>query len=333
MSTLFRASDEPAVSREERWRHVLRESVGAIETRGIPEHFVCGQIGALRVGELSSLEGGGGRRSRAHISSSDPDLCKIDVLARGRGVVEQGGREAELGPGDFTLVDMTRPATWCTDECARMVAVVFPAAMLPFDRDRLSRLSAVEIRGAHGPGAIVSSIARDLPGQLDSFGAGDGARLGTAVTDLLSATLGARLNAGEQMPRESRRRALLLQIHAFLEERLGDPDLSPSLVAGAHYISVRYLHRLFETEETTVADWIRTRRLERCRRDLLDPALRGWPVGAVGARWGFADPAHFSRAFRGAYGLPPGEFRATCGRPAASPAGPEAARGLRASRG
>lgn len=29
------------------------------------------------------------------------------------------------------------------------------------------------------------------------------------------------------------------------------------------------------------------------------------------ARWGFTDPAHFSRAFRAAYGMPPAEYRAT----------------------
>jgi AraC-like DNA-binding protein len=54
---------------------------------------------------------------------------------------------------------------------------------------------------------------------------------------------------------------------------------------------------------------VRLRRLDRCRRDLLDPALRDRPVSAIAARWGFGDAAAFSRAFRTAYGLPPGEFR------------------------
>jgi len=31
------------------------------------------------------------------------------------------------------------------------------------------------------------------------------------------------------------------------------------------------LHKLFEAEGTSVCQWIRTSRLERCRRDLLDP--------------------------------------------------------------
>jgi AraC-like DNA-binding protein len=105
---------------------------------------------------------------------------------------------------------------------------------------------------------------------------------------------------------------LLLRIHAFIEQHLGEADLSPGIVAAAHHVSVRYLHRLFEAQDTTVAAWIRRRRLERCRRDLADPAFGAVPVSAVAARWGIADPAHFSRLFRRAYGLPPAEYRRNC---------------------
>jgi AraC-like DNA-binding protein len=167
-----------------------------------------------------------------------------------------------------------------------------------------------------GAGALVSSLARQLPRYLDDCGAGDGARLGTAVLDLLTAALAAQLGRGDQVPQDSRQRALLVRIHAFIEERLGDPELSPGSVAAAHFISVRYLHKLFETESTTVADWIRRRRLERCRRDLLDPALRSTPASAIGASWGLGDAAHFSRVFRSAYGVPPGEYRAMAAAPA-----------------
>jgi AraC-like DNA-binding protein len=106
-----------------------------------------------------------------------------------------------------------------------------------------------------------------------------------------------------------RERTLLVRIHAFIEQHLGEADLSPGVVAAAHHVSVRYLHRLFEAQETTVAAWIRRRRLERCRRDLADPALGAVPVAALAARWGLPDSAHFSRLFRRTYGLPPAEYR------------------------
>jgi AraC-like DNA-binding protein len=56
------------------------------------------------------------------------------------------------------------------------------------------------------------------------------------------------------------------------------------------------------------------RRLERCARDLLDPALAHEPIGEIAARWGITNPAHFSRLFRAQFGLSPSEYRAV-GRP------------------
>lgn len=64
-----------------------------------------------------------------------------------------------------------------------------------------------------------------------------------------------------------------------------------------------------DAEDETVAASIRRRRLEHCRQDLLDSNRPDRPVSAVGARWGFPDATAFSRAFRAAYGLPPGEYR------------------------
>jgi AraC-like DNA-binding protein len=188
--------------------------------------------------------------------------------------------------------------------------------MLPVRREEVARLTGVRIAGDEATGALASSFARQLVGHLDE-GDAHRARLGTAVLDLLAVALASRLDGPEQLPPDSRRRGLLLEIRAFIEQNLDDPDLTPRTVAEAHYVSIRYLHKLFETQETTVAEWIRHRRLERCRRDLLDPALRAFPVNAIAARWGLLNAAHFSRAFRAAYGAAPGEYR-RCVTPAGS---------------
>jgi AraC-like DNA-binding protein len=127
--------------------------------------------------------------------------------------------------------------------------------------------------------------------------------------DLFSVALAARLGRDGAVPPGSARGALLQRIQAYIERHLADPGLSPGTVAAAHHISVRYLHKLFQERETTVAGWIRRRRLERCRLDLIDPRLRSRPVGAIGARWGFVNAAHFNNVFRTAYGMTPGEYR------------------------
>ena len=99
------------------------------------------------------------------------------------------------------------------------------------------------------------------------------------------------------------------------DEHLGDPALDPESIAAAHFISRRHLDRLFADGARTVAETIRDRRLERCRRDLEDPRRAGDSVLDIANRWGFVSPAHFSRAFRAAYGMTPRELRQTKMRP------------------
>ena len=105
------------------------------------------------------------------------------------------------------------------------------------------------------------------------------------------------------------RAEVLLNIQSFIEANLGDPDLDPERIARASFISTRYLHKLFEAEGTSVCRWIRTSRLERCRRDLLDPELDHETILAIASRWGLPGPQQFSRLFRSAYGCSPSELR------------------------
>ncbi len=107
---------------------------------------------------------------------------------------------------------------------------------------------------------------------------------------------------------EARRHAQVTTVQAFIQRHLGDPRLSPAMIAAAHHMSLRSLQQLFHDEGLTVAGWIGRRRLERCRRDLADPALASRPVAAIATRWGFSSADDFSRAFRAVHGLPPADY-------------------------
>ena len=315
MTTTFRARDEPAVSRKDYWQHAFAELMCPIEILGEvhrSDRLGFGELGSVRVGTLTAHRGGGARWTARQIRRTDPDFCKVDILAAGRGVVAQDGREAHLRPGDLTFVDLSRPATWSLSPM-RMVVVAFPRALLPLRPDQLASLTAVTIPGDHGTGALISTLARQLPHHLDDAGVTTSIRLGTAVLDLLTVGMAARLDQAGAVPPETRQRALLRRIHAYIDERLDDPDLTPAQLAAVHHISLRYLHKLFHAQDATVAEWIRHRRLERCRRDLLDPAQVNRPVSAIAARWGLPNAAYFSRAFRAAYGTSPGEYRRAYG--------------------
>lgn len=94
-----------------------------------------------------------------------------------------------------------------------------------------------------------------------------------------------------------------------MEEFLADPERGPSMIAAHLFLPVRRLHEVFAGEEHTLSARIRHRRLQQCRRALLDPDHAHRPVPRIGA-WGFPDAAHFSRVVKQEFGLSPSRFRA-----------------------
>ncbi len=103
------------------------------------------------------------------------------------------------------------------------------------------------------------------------------------------------------------RTVLFPEICRWVESRLHDPRLSPREIAGAHAVSVRTLHALFAPTGESVSGFIKRRRLERARAELLErPDLA---VTRVALRWGFTNAAHFSRCFRAEFAVSPRELR------------------------
>jgi AraC-like DNA-binding protein len=313
MSVVYRADDEPERSRTEYWLDVVDRTFDGIELRmpgGFDERDMVriGDFGAVRVAELSFSKASVAQRTQAHINRSSTERFKLDVQVRGPLRIEHNGRQVAQGPRDLTFVDLTRPARW-QNPTSQVVAVMFPRALLPLPEDELAQLGGTHVSADRGMAALVSSLARQLPDHLDDVDAASRARIGTTIIDLTTALVMERVERGDAAPPETRQRALLTRIHAYIETNLDNPDLSPRAIAASHFVSVRTLHKLFEGDGASVAEHVRRRRLERSRADLLDPTLRLEPVSRIAARWGFASPAQFSRAFRSAYGLPPSDYR------------------------
>jgi AraC-like DNA-binding protein len=314
MSVLIRVEEEPPASRLDYFRQVVADTFVPFDLQvdaadDLRAQFLTGQVGTVHVTKVSAPPLKAFRTAKL-IRVSDPEWFKLEVPVRGHTVFAQGDREAALVPGDVTLLDLSRPCQLVDrgDQHGN-VAVSFPHAALPLRRDELARLTAVPIQGRDGLGAAISSLVRHLARRLDGERPTEGARLATALIDLLVVALSERLERPATLPPATHRRALLARVQVFIDQRLADPGLSPGVVAAAHHVSLRYLYKLFETQQTSVAGWIRERRLERCRHDLADPALGDRPVSAIAARWGLTDPSQFSRAFRVTYGLPPTEYR------------------------
>jgi AraC-like DNA-binding protein len=264
-------------------------------------------VGMLRVMHLRWRHGSATRSPRL-IRRSDPELCKIDIALSGRFASEQSGRRVALDAGTFTFVDLSRPHRVAARR-AELTVVMFPRALLPLRDQDIKDLTGASFDARQAGSALVNAVAREMAADLSTYEGAAGARMAAAVLDLIAATLATRVNRIQSLPVDSRQRLLVHRIRAYIEANLADPDLAPAAIAARHHISTRLLHKLFQSEDTTVADLIRSRRLARCRQDLLDQAQAMTPVSAIAARWGLRDAAYFNRIFHAAYGLPPGEYR------------------------
>jgi AraC-like DNA-binding protein len=186
----------------------------------------------------------------------------------------------------------------------------FPRKLLPLPERQAARLLAVPLQGRQGMGRLLAQFLRTAADEEAPYSAPDLVRLAGTAIDLVAAVLAHHLERDRDLPPDSRRRALFLRVSDDVRQHLGEPDLGPARLAAAHHISTRHLHRVFQQHGTSVAAFIRRHRLDRCRRDLADPALRAVPVHGIAARWGFPQPGAFTRLFRSATGLTPTEYRA-----------------------
>jgi AraC-like DNA-binding protein len=303
--------------REERLARVRREiceTIAPHDLRLSKDQACLGEVRSLDLGVVRIVCAVGERidgeviRTPRLIRASDPELCKIDLQLRGRVVVGQDDRQVELAGGAFTFIDLSRPSH-LVGELDGVAAVMFPRSLLPLRYADTKQLAGAAFHPQDAGTSLVAALVGQLSSRSNEYAPDAAARIGAAVFDLILAALSARLDRSEAVPPGTRMRVLRWRVKAYIEERLGDPRLSPAEIAAAHHVSLRYLYRIFEAERSTVGSWIRGRRLRRCREDLADPALRDRPVSAVGARWGFIDPTHFGRVFKAEFGVTPSDYR------------------------
>ncbi|GAB2606400.1 helix-turn-helix domain-containing protein [Streptomyces capparidis] len=251
-------------------------------------------------------------RTSRLVRQGDPEVYHVHFLFSGRGHHAQDGRDSGLRSGQLVVVDSSLPTVGELHTTAggwSSIIARLPRRLLPLPDKTVRRLIAVPIPGHHGMTGALCRWLTDLHTRAYEFTHADAPALASVTTDLVACALARHLDSEDAMPAEARRRALWLRIRAFIEQHLSDPGLTPDAIAAAHGISTRHLYRLFEENDRTVAAWIRHRRLEHCRHDLANPRLRGRSVHSIAARWGFTDPAHFSRTFRAAYGTSPRDYR------------------------
>jgi AraC-like DNA-binding protein len=249
------------------------------------------------------------RRTRKLLADGNDDIV-LYIHRTGRRVVSQRGREATIEPGFGVLASNAEPSTITIPEAAAFVCIAIPRKPLLALIPNVEDLLACPVPSDNGAlqlldnylGILEQGVAVNTPALQCAMIA--------HIYDLLAVALGAAHDHLQTAKRGGIAAARIQAIKADIAKNLADGDVSAGALAARHRVSARYIHKLFETEGTTLSKYVLGQRLSRVHRMLTNGRQSGETIGALAYAVGFGDLSTFNHAFRSQFGATPSDVRA-----------------------
>ena len=288
---------------------VWRETAASVwEISSITDATFYAQVDAFHAGDLmfGSVVSCAQKtqRNAALIGADSLDYYLMQFYVDGSRVAKTRNGEQVFANGDMLMVDMSQPIE-TVSTAYRTVDLVLPRRVLEpllIDPDAHAgqRLLAQDPLTALFRNHLMA-LYSNAPNMTEAQAfATQGATLALAAAALNGAI--------SQEHAASVRAAAWLAVRSYIEDHLRDRSLSVDQTALEFGISRATLYRMLERRGGFV-NYVRQRRLHRCREDLIEPSLVHLSISEVAERWGFNNPSAFSTAFKDAFGMGPRDFR------------------------
>jgi AraC-like DNA-binding protein len=305
----FTTDSFPAGEQHQAWRDVM-------ERLHLPVSEISTTTGFL--GSISCIESPLGMEfalvdAQPHEISGkyldQPAAIWLTLLLEGKARLSYDGKTVELSPGDIvygpTFVEAA--LSFSTDFRQLFVNMkrltLSPRVFAPLS------LKLGHISTPTGINRVFSGTLQSVAEVIDEISVEDLRPVEIALTEFLIASLGGDKTAFGLGGAAAVRGAQFHRICQSIETMLSDPELSVRTVADAEGVSTRFLQKLFTEADNSFSNYLRSRRLERCRGALVNPQYAHLSISEICFRWGFNGSAHFSRVFHGAFGMSPRDYR------------------------
>lgn len=242
-----------------------------------------------------------------------PDAIWLVLLLKGQAQLVIEEQTIDLAVGDIAYGPCRTEATmrFLTDFSVLHIRIprltLSPRVLAPLS------LNIGHLNSKSGIDHIFAGMLTALAETLEEIKSSQLPPVELALTEFLITSLGGEKTVFGLGGAAGARASHLHRICQSIETMLGDPELNLSHVANEHGVSTRYLQKLFTSAGMSFSQYLRTRRLERCRADLISPLHSQLSISEICFRWGFNGSAHFSRVFRNEYGVSPRNYRRTEG--------------------
>ncbi len=247
------------------------------------------------------------------LKASAADNLLIALNIDGEATLLVDGVREPVAANDIVYLSSREPASLTFASDFRAFVVRVPRAAVSARLLAQASARAGRIAGEAGIGHVFAGFLQSIAESVETLSADELRPLELALAEFLVASLAGHEREGSFNGLTSSQAAIFSRVRRIIEARLGDPDISLAQIAKEERVSPRYLQKLFETTGQSFSTHLRSRRLERCRADLVDPLYEKMSISDICFRWGFNDPAHFSRVFREQYQASPRTFRHEAG--------------------
>lgn len=287
-------------------RHFFPMHVEAVGASSLEARLISAGLGPAAVGAIRGHPHRVARTSRL-IAAGDPESILLYLVRRGAVQIEQAGRQCELYRGDIACQDTSRPSSFEARAPFEIIMFSLPRWFVGAHADVIARRTSTRVEGRDGRLArlaapFLTDLAR-VAAEGDGLSPGDGEVAAEMLLPMVRNIFADETPPGA-VPRAG---SMLARMQRYATAHLDDPQLGPQRLAEAHFVSPRYVHKLFASTGTGVSEWIRERRMEGATADLHESP--GMAISAVAERWGYRNAASFSRAFRERYGCAPRDVR------------------------
>jgi AraC-like DNA-binding protein len=246
-----------------------------------------------------------------------PPAIWLTVLLEGEASLSYEGHTIDLQPGDIAYGPTFADATLHFTSDFRQLFVNVKRLMLDPRVFAPLALKLGYLSGRTGINQVLSGMLRSLADVIADISSEDLRPVELSLTEFLITALGDEKRVFGLGGVTGARASRLHRICQGIEAVLGNPALTLGMVAERERVSSRYLQKLFTEAGNSFSHYLRTRRLDRCRVDLISPLHAELSISEICFRWGFNSSAHFSRVFHQEFGVSPRDYRRLRGVPSA----------------
>ena len=182
----------------------------------------------------------------SHEPESWPFLVVFGPLA-GQSAIEREQVCLSQGEDDLTVLANRAPLRAWSPRGSRLLVVGIPQSAVGPHREGLAKADSMLMHTRDGIPSLVGQFMRGLAAQGQA--SRQSTRLARHVVGLIAVVCSDVLDQRSI----SEGRATIQDAKEYIEQHLHDPGLTPARTAAALYVSTRTLHRMFETERSSVS--------------------------------------------------------------------------------